>query len=114
MKVQIPHFFSARAHRRIVKSEQYEDLADAPRLPEQLRDELVEKHPERNPTPQVVRKTLGSLVAKGRIRRHKQQRSVRYTLVQPGESDSSDRYLRARPADAGLGVRTRRRAELAK
>lgn len=54
---------------------------DEPRLAKELRDELVEKHPDRNPTPQVVRNTLESLVAKGRIRRHKQQRSVMYTLV---------------------------------
>ncbi|WP_409467889.1 hypothetical protein [Streptomyces sp. HC307] len=56
---------------------QYEE----PRLAKELRDELLEKHPDRNPTPQVVRNTLESLVAKGRIRRHKQQRSVMYTLV---------------------------------
>lgn len=54
---------------------------DEPRLAKELRDELIEKHPDRNPTPQVVRNTLESLVAKGRIRRHKQQRSVMYTLV---------------------------------
>ncbi|MET7694391.1 hypothetical protein ABZT06_41735 [Streptomyces sp. NPDC005483] len=67
---------------------QYEE----PRLAKELRDELLEKHPDRNPTPQVVRNTLESLVAKGRIRRHKQQRSVMYTLIKPGASDgdSSD------------------------
>ncbi|MFI0716044.1 BlaI/MecI/CopY family transcriptional regulator [Streptomyces inhibens] len=54
---------------------------DEPRLAKELRDELREKHPSRNPTPQVVRNTLESLVAKGRIQRHKQQRSVMYTLV---------------------------------
>ncbi|WP_174864573.1 hypothetical protein [Streptomyces spinoverrucosus] len=54
---------------------------DQPRLAKELRDELLEKHPDRNPTPQVVRNTLESLVAKGRIRRHKQQRSVMYTLA---------------------------------
>ncbi|MFF2518592.1 hypothetical protein [Streptomyces sp. NPDC058086] len=54
---------------------------DEPRPAKELRDELVEKHPGRNPTPQVVRNTLESLVAKGRIRRHKQQRSVMYSLV---------------------------------
>lgn len=61
---------------------QYEE----PRLAKELRDELLEKHPDRTPTPQVVRNTLESLVAKGRIRRHKQQRSVKYTLV-PRDSD---------------------------
>lgn len=54
---------------------------DEPRLAAELRDELMELHPDRTPTPQVVRNTLESLVAKGRIRRHKQQRSVMYTLV---------------------------------
>ncbi|MEV0175525.1 hypothetical protein AB0I00_30985 [Streptomyces sp. NPDC050803] len=54
---------------------------DEPRLAKELRDELLKKHPDRNPTPQVVRNTLESLVAKGRIRRHKQKRSVMYTLV---------------------------------
>ncbi|MFB7601086.1 hypothetical protein [Streptomyces sp. NPDC056160] len=56
---------------------------DEPRLAKELRDELLEKHPDRNPTPQVVRNTLEALVAKGRIRRHKQQRSVMYSLVEP-------------------------------
>ncbi|GHF75501.1 hypothetical protein GCM10018790_61720 [Kitasatospora xanthocidica] len=46
-----------------------------------LREELMAKHPKRDPTPQVVRNTLESLVAKGRVRRHKQERSVLYTLV---------------------------------
>ncbi|MGW1259717.1 hypothetical protein ACWD5Q_32230 [Streptomyces sp. NPDC002513] len=54
---------------------------DDPRLAKELRDELLDKFPDRNPTPQVVRNTLESLVAKGRIQRHKQQRSVMYTLV---------------------------------
>ncbi|MFF7069585.1 hypothetical protein [Streptomyces pseudovenezuelae] len=57
---------------------QYEE----PRPAKELRDELLKKHPDRNPTPQVVRNTLESLVAKGRIRRHKEQRSVMYTLVE--------------------------------
>ncbi|WP_338692888.1 hypothetical protein V2W30_01310 [Streptomyces sp. Q6] len=54
---------------------------EEPRLAKELRDELLKKHPDRNPTPQVVRNTLESLVAKGRVQRHKQQRSVMYTLV---------------------------------
>ncbi|MFE2541665.1 hypothetical protein [Actinacidiphila glaucinigra] len=57
---------------------------DEPRPAKELRDELVEKHPDRDPTPQVVRNTLESMVAKGRIQRHKQQRSVMYTLVKTG------------------------------
>ncbi|MFI8913893.1 hypothetical protein ACIGW4_20065 [Streptomyces sp. NPDC053513] len=58
--------------------------ADEPRLAKELRDELLEKHPDRDPTPQVVRNALESLVAKGHIRRHKQQRSVRYALEESG------------------------------
>ncbi|GHE60375.1 hypothetical protein GCM10018785_31850 [Streptomyces longispororuber] len=54
---------------------------DTPRAAKDLRDELMTKHPSRRPTPQVVRNTLESLVAKGRIQRHKQRRSVLYTLV---------------------------------
>jgi len=63
---------------------------DEPRLAKELRDELLEKHPDRNPTPQVVRNTLESLVAKGRIQRHKQDRSVMYTLVEQGAAAGSD------------------------
>ncbi|MFE7752583.1 hypothetical protein [Streptomyces sp. NPDC057428] len=55
---------------------------DEPRLAKELRDELLEKHLDRTPTPQVVRNTLESLVAKGRIQRHKQKRSVMYSLVE--------------------------------
>jgi hypothetical protein len=56
---------------------------DEPRPAKELRDELMAKYPDRAPTPQVVRNTLESLVAKGRIQRHKQQRSVMYTLLRP-------------------------------
>ncbi|GAB1332672.1 hypothetical protein [Streptomyces sennicomposti] len=52
-----------------------------PRLAAELREELLAKHPDREPTPQVVRNTLEALVAKGRIQRHKQGRSVMYTVV---------------------------------
>ncbi|MFF0739664.1 hypothetical protein ACFYVL_04610 [Streptomyces sp. NPDC004111] len=58
-----------------------------PRLARELRDELRQKHPERNPTPQVVRNTLEALVAKGRVQRHKQQRSVMYTRVKSPGTD---------------------------
>nr|WP_202454740.1 hypothetical protein [Streptomyces sp. SID8367] len=54
---------------------------DTPQPASDLREELLAKHPDRNPTPQVVRNTLESLVAKSRIRRHKKQRAVMYTLV---------------------------------
>jgi hypothetical protein len=54
---------------------------DEPRYAKELRDELLEKYPDRNPTAQVVRNTLETLVARGRIQRHKQQRSVLYTIA---------------------------------
>jgi hypothetical protein len=54
---------------------------DEPRPAKELRDELMTKHPDRSPTPQVVRNTLESLVAKGNLQRHKQQRSVMYTVI---------------------------------
>ncbi|MFG2122806.1 hypothetical protein [Streptomyces sp. NPDC048710] len=57
------------------------DTHDEPRSAKDLREELMERHPDRSPTPQVVRNTLESLVAKGRIRRHKRERSVSYALV---------------------------------
>lgn len=58
---------------------------EQPRLAKELRDELLEKHPDRTPTPQVVRNTLEALVAKGSVRRHRQQRSVMYSLVQSAQ-----------------------------
>ncbi|MEV5980964.1 hypothetical protein [Streptomyces sp. NPDC052114] len=62
------------------------DGHDEPRSAKELREELLKKHPHREPTPQVVRNTLESLVAKARIERHKQQRSVMYTVV--GSADA--------------------------
>ncbi len=58
---------------------------DEPRLAKELRDELMERSPDRAPTPQVVRNTLEALVAKGRVRRHKQERSVLYTVVRSAQ-----------------------------
>ena len=55
-----------------------------PRLAAELREELLRKHPDREPSPQVVRNTLESLVAKGRIQRYKQNRSVMYTVAEAG------------------------------
>ena len=54
-----------------------------PRQAKQLREELVATFPEWTPTPQVVRNTLESLVSKGLVNRHNQQRSVAYALVEP-------------------------------
>ncbi|MGW2746277.1 hypothetical protein [Streptomyces sp. NPDC001450] len=59
---------------------------EEPRSAKALRDELMERHPDRSPTPQVVRNTLESLVAKGRIRRHKRERSVSYALAERATS----------------------------
>lgn len=73
---------------------------DEPRLAKELRDELLEQHPDRTPTPQVVRNTLESLVAKGRIRRHKQQRSVMYTLVEPSRKGSATEGTGASAGDS--------------
>ncbi|MER6527967.1 hypothetical protein [Streptomyces sp. NPDC001508] len=63
---------------------------DEPRLAKELRDELIREHPERTPTPQVVRNTLEALVAKGRIQRHKQQRSVLYSLAEPTSAEPAE------------------------
>ncbi|MFE9614245.1 hypothetical protein [Streptomyces sp. NPDC006012] len=68
---------------------------DQPRLAKDLRDELMREHPERTPTPQVVRNTLEALVAKGRIQRHKEQRSVLYSLIEAAP---------AKPEGAGSGT----------
>ncbi|MET7745413.1 hypothetical protein [Streptomyces sp. NPDC005385] len=58
---------------------------DEPRLAKEVREELLAKHPDRSPTSQVVRNTLESLVAKGRVQRHKQQRAVMYSLAKRPE-----------------------------
>ncbi|WP_051370400.1 hypothetical protein [Streptomyces sp. 142MFCol3.1] len=55
---------------------------DEPRPAKELREELLRKHTDRTPTPQVVRNTLEALVAKGRIQRHKRERSVMYTFAE--------------------------------
>jgi hypothetical protein len=52
-----------------------------PRLAKELREELINKYPDRTPTAQVVRNTLEGLVAKSLIERSKQNRSVMYTLI---------------------------------
>jgi hypothetical protein len=68
---------------------------EEPRLAKELRDELLEAHPERRPTPQVVRNTLEALVAKGRIERRKQKRSVMYTMVESDGDGASEAAARA-------------------
>ncbi|MFF3909718.1 BlaI/MecI/CopY family transcriptional regulator [Streptomyces sp. NPDC001848] len=73
-----------RAARRPLLGDLLLDLLkkhDEPRLAQELREELIEAYPDRVPTPQVVRNTLEGLVAKGLIRRQKQDRSVLYTPI---------------------------------
>ncbi|MCX4403850.1 BlaI/MecI/CopY family transcriptional regulator [Streptomyces sp. NBC_01764] len=65
-----------------------------PRSAAELREEMISKHPERVPTPQVVRNTLEGLVAKGLIERHRQGRSVLYTVVAPGDEENENRAAR--------------------
>ena len=73
-----------------------------PRPAKELRDELMAKHPDRAPTPQVVRNTLEALVAKSRIRRHKQQRSVMYSLVRPAPRKAASRKAAGTGDPAGV------------
>ncbi|WP_331728413.1 BlaI/MecI/CopY family transcriptional regulator [Streptomyces sp. NBC_01176] len=76
-----------RAARRPLLGDLLLDLLkkhDKPRLAQELREELIEAHPDRVPTPQVVRNTLEGLVAKGLVQRHKQDRSVMYTPITSG------------------------------
>src|SRR4051794_3178906 len=54
---------------------------DQPRFAKELRDELLAKPSDRTPAPQLVRNTLEALGAKGRVRRHKHERSVTYTIA---------------------------------
>lgn len=68
-----------------------------PRLAKDLREELMAEHPDRSPTPQVVRNTLESLVAKGQVQRRKQQRSVMYVLA--GSTPGSARRKSAERAE---------------
>jgi hypothetical protein len=58
---------------------------DEPRQAKEVRKELLQKHPDRNPTPQVVRNTLESLVAKGHVKRHREHHSVKYALAKAPE-----------------------------
>jgi hypothetical protein len=51
-----------------------------PRLAREVHEELLHKHPGRHPSVQVVRNTIEGLVAKGHVRRHKQGRSVMYSV----------------------------------
>jgi hypothetical protein len=58
---------------------------DEPRQAKEVRKELLQKHPDRNPTPQVVRNTLESLVAKGHVKRYREHHSVKYALAKAPE-----------------------------
>ncbi len=79
---------------------------DGPRLAKELRDELLAEHPDREPTPQVVRNTLESLVAKGRIQRHSS--SAPSCTPSPGPTTPPRRATRRRtrwPRRSGAGGR---------
>jgi predicted transcriptional regulator len=54
--------------------------------------EVTDLHPERAASQQVVRNALETLVAKGRVKRRKEQRNVTYAqnLVKTGEAPSGD------------------------
>ncbi|MGW2937659.1 hypothetical protein ACWDA7_38945 [Streptomyces sp. NPDC001156] len=54
-----------------------------PRMVSEVREELIAAHPDRSPSPQLVRNALEAGVAKGRVERANQQGSVMYTLAKP-------------------------------
>ncbi|MGW0877079.1 hypothetical protein ACWD3J_42845 [Streptomyces sp. NPDC002755] len=60
---------------------------DEPCHARNIREELVEKFPDREPTAQVVRNTLETLVARGRVIRHKLDRSVMYTVTEAARQE---------------------------
>lgn len=53
-----------------------------PRAAKDVWEECLQKHPDRSPSHQVVRNTLEGLVARGTVARHKQGRSVMYSLTE--------------------------------
>ncbi|MGI5133805.1 hypothetical protein [Streptomyces sp. CA-106110] len=57
-----------------------------PRMVSEVREELIAAHPDRSPSPQLVRNALEAGVAKGRVERATQQGSVMYTLAKPAAS----------------------------
>ncbi|GAA2972775.1 BlaI/MecI/CopY family transcriptional regulator [Streptomyces enissocaesilis] len=61
---------------------------DEPRLAREVHEEFLRKHPDRQPSVQVVRNTIEGLVAKGHVRRHKQGRSVMYSVSEPVTANS--------------------------
>ncbi|MDQ0767079.1 hypothetical protein QF027_009714 [Streptomyces canus] len=61
---------------------------DEPRLAREVHEEFLRKHPARQPSVQVVRNTIEGLVAKGHVRRHKQGRSVMYSVSESVTANS--------------------------
>ncbi|MBG7702518.1 hypothetical protein HCJ76_31760 [Streptomyces sp. MC1] len=53
-----------------------------PRTAKELWQEYLQNQPDRSPSNQVVRNTLEGLVARGLVTRHKQKRTVLYTLTE--------------------------------
>ncbi len=53
-----------------------------PRAAKEVWQECLQKQPDRSPSNQVVRNTLEGLVARGLVTRHKQKRTVMYTLTE--------------------------------
>ncbi|WP_030992906.1 hypothetical protein [Streptomyces sp. NRRL WC-3744] len=53
-----------------------------PRTAKEVWQEYLQNQPDRSPSNQVVRNTLEGLVARGLVTRHKQKRTVLYTLTE--------------------------------
>jgi hypothetical protein len=59
-----------------------------PRLVREIAQEVKQAHPDRDPSDQVVRNSLNTLIAKGQVERQEQGNSVLYTAVRTAEEDS--------------------------
>ena len=59
-----------------------------PRLVREIAQEVKEAHPDRDPSDQVVRNSLNTLIAKGQVERQEQGNSVLYTAVRTAEEES--------------------------
>ncbi|MEU1596642.1 hypothetical protein ABZ468_28265 [Streptomyces sp. NPDC005708] len=72
---------------------------DEPRMVSEVREELIAAHPDRSPSPQLVRNALEAGVAKGRVERFTQQGSVMYTLAKPATSAADEAGAGAEEAE---------------
>jgi predicted transcriptional regulator len=61
---------------------------DEPRLVREIAEEVKQAHPDRDPSDQVVRNALNTLIAKGEVERQEQGNSVLYTAVRKAEEES--------------------------